>query len=130
MMRPELALDTISAVMANGSRIPRAPTGSWRLTRIEGHTTPSMETPHVISPSSEWELSTDEMAHAGGRAWPSSYCWERGSERSFVWGLDASSAPCGARCWWEQVMINFVSLSTSTGSVFVPAQPCIYVLAI
>ena len=42
-MRPVAALETTEAVTPNASKTPRAPSGSWKLSRIEGHTRPRVE---------------------------------------------------------------------------------------
>ena len=41
--RPVAALEITEAVTPNASKIPRAPTGSWKLSRMEGHNRPSVE---------------------------------------------------------------------------------------
>jgi hypothetical protein len=42
-MLPVAALETTEAVIPKTSRIPRAPTGSPKLSRIEGQSRPSVE---------------------------------------------------------------------------------------
>jgi hypothetical protein len=37
------ALEITEAVTPKASKIPRAPTGSWKLMRIEGHRRPKVE---------------------------------------------------------------------------------------
>jgi hypothetical protein len=42
-IRPVAALDTTAAATPATSTIPSAPTGSWMLIRIDGHSMPSVE---------------------------------------------------------------------------------------